>query len=87
MKEEKYWILLSKKITGEATAEELKQLQELISGNPEWKTIMENLQELWNSKPLTADSGKHQKNEDAYLVHINRLKEKVPDFKENNELV
>jgi transmembrane sensor len=85
MKEEKYWVLLSKKITGEATAEELQDLQELISGNTEWETIMENLQELWNSIPVTADSGRHQKNEDAYLVHINRLKEKVPDFKENEE--
>lgn len=85
MKEEKYWILLSKKITGEATTEELQELQELISGNTGWKTIMENLQELWNSNPVTVDFHRHLKNEDAYLVHISRLKEKVPDFKENME--
>lgn len=82
MKEAKYWILLSKRVTGEATAEELDQLQELISGNTEWKTILENLLELWNSNPVTADTDQNQKNEDAYLVHISRLKEKVPDFKE-----
>jgi ferric-dicitrate binding protein FerR (iron transport regulator) len=86
MKEEQFWILMSKKIAGEATAEELEQLQELISGNPGWKTIMENLQELWNSKPVPVDPGKYQKYEDAYLVHINRLKEKVPDFRGNSEL-
>lgn len=80
MKEEKYWILLSKKIAGEATAEELELLRHLISGNPEWQTIMENLQELWNSQPITYNSRKQQQSEDAYLTHINRLKEKVSDF-------
>jgi len=82
MKEEKYWILLSKKIAGEASPEELELLGHLISGNQEWQTIMENLQELWNSKPVTVKARQYQKNEDAYLVHINRLKEKVADFKE-----
>ena len=86
MKEEKYWILLSKKIAGEATPEELDELQELISSNTEWKTTMENLRELWSSKPVIVDTDKKQKIEDAYLVHINRLKEKGADFKENTEL-
>jgi transmembrane sensor len=83
MKEEKFWLLLSKKITGEATAEELKLLQQLVSANPEWTTTMENLQELWNSRPPASHPGHQQKNEDAYLSHISRLKEKVPDFKLN----
>jgi len=85
MKEEKYWILLSKKIAGEATAEELKQLQELINNNPAWKTIEGNLQELWSSKPRNTYHNRLQKKEDAYLLHINRLKEKATDFKEKNE--
>lgn len=85
MKEEKYWILLSKKIAGEATAEELKQLQELINNNPEWKKIEGNLQELWSSKPRDSFYNKLQKKEDAYLLHINRLKEKAADFKEKSE--
>lgn len=82
MKEEKYWILLSKKLTGEATSQELELLGEMVNGNHEWRSIMENLQELWNSKPAAADKEIFQKNEDAYLVHISRLKEKFPDFKE-----
>lgn len=86
MKEEKYWILLSKKIAGEATAEELKQLQELINNNPEWKKIEENLLELWSSKPRDTYYNKLQKKEDTYLLHINRLKEKATDFKEKNDL-
>jgi len=87
MKEEKYWILLSKKIAGEATAEELELLRQLISGNPEWQTIMENLHELWNSKPHADNSRKQQQSEDAYLTHINRLKERVSDFEETGSLI
>ena len=87
MKEEKYWLLLSKKITGEATAEELALLKEMIRDNPEWRSVMENLTELWNSKPVMTDSGRRQKNEDAYLVHISRLKEKDPGFMESKILV
>lgn len=82
LKEEKYWILLSKKITGEATAEELEMLSQLTGNNPEWQTIMENLQELWNSQPQEDLSRQRQKNEDAYLLHISRLKEKASDFTE-----
>ena len=84
MKEEKYWLLLSKMITGEASAEELAFLHELVEENQEWKAIMENLQELWNSRPSGVNADIAQKNEDAYLVHINRLKEKASDFNEND---
>ena len=78
---------MSKKITGEATAEELALLKEMIRDNPEWRSVMENLTELWNSKPVMTDSGRRQKNEDAYLVHISRLKEKDPGFMESKILV
>jgi transmembrane sensor len=84
MREEEYWILLSKKITGEATTEELELLKKMTDSNFEWKKIMENLQELWNSKSVISDENLLQENEDSYLLHINRLKKKIPDFKEKN---
>lgn len=77
--------MVSKKIAGEATSEELGLLEELINTNPEWKTNLENLQELWNSKPFTYQMDKHQKANDAYLLHINRLKEISPDFDTINQ--
>lgn len=80
MKEEKFWILLSKKIAGEASPEELAELQEMVNGNPAWKSTLENLQEFWDSKPVPVNRTREQ--EDAYLAHINRLKEKAPDFEE-----
>lgn len=81
MKEEKYWILLSKKLTGEATVAELDLLEQLINSNPEWRSINESLLELWNSRPVSGKAAPDHKGEDAYLVHVNRLKEKAPDFK------
>jgi transmembrane sensor len=84
MKEEKFWVLLAKKLAGEATPAELEELQYLLSTNPEWKANMETLKELWTSKP--AKPGKYsQKAEDAYLAHVNRLKGENPDFAENDQ--
>jgi transmembrane sensor len=82
MKEEKYWVLLSKKLAGEATRAELEELQCLLGVSPEWKANMETLNELWASKPVNTNTAS-QKAEDAYLTHINRLKGENPDFEEN----
>jgi transmembrane sensor len=82
MKEEKHWILLSKKVAGEATLEELEELKELLNADPEWKAALENLQEFWASLPAAASEGREQKRENAYSEHINRLKMYVSDFSE-----
>ena len=87
MKEEQYWILISKKISGEASAEELEQLQALLACNPGWKTIEENLQELWNSKPIENKDNNLHIAEVAYLLHINRLKEHDPEFASKEDIV
>jgi len=73
MKEEIFWILMSKKLTGEASAAELLQLAELLESNPEWEAANAHLVELWDTTP--AASAIHQVTNDAYLTHIVRLKE------------
>ncbi len=83
MKEEKHWILVSKKIAGEATPEELEQLQELLNTDPEWKAVLENLQEFWVSPPVVAE-GQQKADEAEYMKHVNRLKLYVSDFSEND---
>lgn len=70
---------MSKKLAGEATSAELEELRELLLNHPEWVAHNENLSEFWASQPL-ANPAENQKAEDAYLAHINRLKEKDPDF-------
>ncbi|HNJ94703.1 MAG TPA: FecR domain-containing protein [Ferruginibacter sp.] len=86
MKEEKFWLLLSKKITGEATAEELLLLEELLQHNPEWQATLETLQEFWNSRPAVNSIDNQQKANDAYLSHVNRLKGQVLDFGNTEEV-
>jgi len=86
MKEEGFWILLSKKIAGEASPAELELLEEMIMRNSEWKATAETLQELWNSEPVKPVAENTQKKEDAYLLHISRLKETVNDFESATEM-
>lgn len=73
MKEEIFWILLAKKITGEATIEELDQLSALISENYERGALVERMQQIWNSTPPPSIPKYHSKAEDAYLSLINKI--------------
>lgn len=81
MKEEQFWILLAKKLNGEANAEELALLQENLNENNEWQIAHDRLLEFCNSEPeislLTND-----KAEDSYLNLVNKLKSQVSDFEE-----
>jgi ferric-dicitrate binding protein FerR (iron transport regulator) len=74
MHEEQFWILVSKKICGEATDEELRVLDILVKSNTEWQTIMENLEEFWTSRCAALISENNLKAEDAYLALVNRLR-------------
>ena len=78
MKEEKYWVLLAKKLNHEATHEELSELDSLLQQNSEWAAHAEQFQEIWNAKPVY--SIQNSRAEDAYLLHISRLKDKVPSL-------
>ena len=79
MKEQQFWVLLAKKLSGEANTEEVALLQEYLIENGEWQITHDRLQELCSSKPEPFPETRN-KEEDAYLNHINRLKAVVPDF-------
>ncbi len=81
MKEEQIWVLLSKKLLGEATPEELSLLQEHLNNSREWLLAHDQLQEFCESKAEESTEKLHHV-EDAYLNHINRLKSQVDDFAE-----
>lgn len=72
MSQEHFWILFSKKIAGEASQEELLELEQLIRLHPEWQYALQNLSDIWQSNPPADLIGA----EDAYLLHLHRLKEK-----------
>jgi len=72
MSQDKFWILLSKKFSQEATAEELAELQELVRAHPEWQYAIQNLEDLWSLKPVK----NLNEQEEAYLHHMQRMKER-----------
>lgn len=78
MNEELYWILLSKKITEEASLEELKLLEAYIDQNPALQSDVEAISEIWQSKPLQTND--NQSIELIYANHINRLKSHISDI-------
>lgn len=75
MNQETFWILLSKKLSGEASPEELKALENLILEHPEWQYAIQNLGDLWKHQPLKDRT----EEEDAYMLHLQRMNEmKIP---------
>jgi ferric-dicitrate binding protein FerR (iron transport regulator) len=87
MSQEQFWILLTRKIAGEASPEDLAELEKLVQQHPEWQYALQNLEDIWNSHPSTDLS----EEEDAYLIHLHRMQEKNIPFgnkaKENEAAV
>jgi transmembrane sensor len=71
MSQEKFWVLLSKKLSGEAASEELKELENLVLNHPEWQYAIQNLEDLWKHQPQKD----YMQEEDAYMLHLHRMKE------------
>ena len=76
MSQEKFWVLLSKKLAGEASGDELLSLEAMIIEHPEWQYAIQNLGDLWNHQP-SKDS---MQEEDAYMLHLHRMTEKNVPF-------
>lgn len=58
MHEEKFWLLLSVKLSGEATPEELDELDELVKQHPELGWQAQLMTQMWakqNEQPVTDD--------------------------------
>jgi ferric-dicitrate binding protein FerR (iron transport regulator) len=69
--QEKFWILFSKKLSGEATPDEMATLGLLISAHPEWQYAIQNLEDFWKNHP----KNEYGTEEDAYLLHLHRMNE------------
>jgi transmembrane sensor len=75
MPKNKIWELVSKKLSGEATITELKELEDLLRNNPDLHYPMQTVADLWHQN--AADK------EDAYAAysrHSSRMKEMGVDF-------
>ncbi len=79
--EEKFWLLFSKKLSGEASNDELKELEKIINEHPEWQYAIQNLTDLWKQKPEIDSSNE----EDAYMLHLNRMSDKNVAFDQTHD--
>jgi transmembrane sensor len=74
LQDQKIWLLISLKISGEATKAELEELELLLKQNSELATTVDDLQKLWK-KSHTAVS---EETEDAFARHFQRLNKIMP---------
>jgi len=69
MQDDKFWLLVSLKLSGEATEEELAALEALLQQHPEMGLQLETLYNLWKGQaPAT-----YSRKEDALDRHLQRL--------------
>ncbi len=71
MSQEQFWVLFSKKLSGEASSEELLFLENMIQTHPEWQYAIQTLTDLWNNQ----SSADPAAGEDAYMLHLHRMNE------------
>jgi transmembrane sensor len=70
MNEERFWLLVSLKLSGEAGAAELKELETLLKQHPEMGLRIETLNGIWNSQAAAENA---DWSETAFNRHMQRL--------------
>src|SRR5687767_10701444 len=76
LQEQRIWLLISLKLSGEATMEELEELEGFLSQTPELVKKLEMLHELWKS-PEEID---FNETEHSFEKHLERLNHNVADL-------
>lgn len=69
---DRIWILMTRKLSGEATLTELKELDMLLSPLPEGDNTFKKIAGIWNASP----SHDEDFMEATYLAHLERMKDK-----------
>jgi ferric-dicitrate binding protein FerR (iron transport regulator) len=80
MNRDRTWLLIGKKLAGEANAEELQELEGLLRSDPDMHYALQNITDLWN-----LSSPEQNNTEDAFNRHLNRLKESGADWEQEPE--
>jgi ferric-dicitrate binding protein FerR (iron transport regulator) len=70
------WNLIAKKLTGEATPEELRELEELLRQNPELHYPLQTISDLWNP----SDPEEQHIAEEAFSRHLDRMQDLKIDY-------
>ncbi|HUB60196.1 MAG TPA: FecR domain-containing protein [Puia sp.] len=72
------WNLIAKKLAGEASPEEIRELERLLKNDPELHYPMQTISDMWNS---TVNPDKEAA-EAAFSRHLERMQEQQIDFPE-----
>jgi transmembrane sensor len=75
MLQDRTWLLIGRKMADEASPQELKELEEVLRGNPELHFTLQAITELWQQSPPTDFNAA----ETAYQDHLSRMKMEVAD--------
>src|SRR5579871_6876979 len=70
------WSLIAKKLSGDATPEELKELETLLRNNPELHYPLQTISDLWRH---TSPHDKEQA-EKAFSEHVDRMSDLKIDY-------
>lgn len=69
MSQERFWVLVAKKIANEANEQELIELKKHLRDHPEWQFAIQNLENIWQIPPPQ----KSDEADDAFMLHLNRI--------------
>jgi ferric-dicitrate binding protein FerR (iron transport regulator) len=84
MSHERFWELIAKKLSDEATSDELNELELLMRNNPEWQYAMQNMQDIWNLQPKEAYNSDiafeyHLQKMNAAGIEMDKFTEQEPE--------
>jgi transmembrane sensor len=77
MYRDRIWSLFSRKLAGEATPEELTELEDLLRQDPDMHYSLQNVTDIWHLTPRHIKEG-----DDAFLRHLEKLKSTTTEWKE-----
>src|SRR3982074_2092638 len=70
------WNLIAKKLSGEASPEELRELERLLRSNPELHYPLQTITDLWSP----AAPARRKEAEQAFKRHLDRMQDLGIDF-------
>lgn len=81
MLKDHFWILLSRKLGGEATPEEIQELEDLLRSDPDLHYSMQTILDWWTP----GKSSPQPENLEAFHRHVERMQAKGIPFSEEND--
>lgn len=83
--QEHAWSLIAKKLSGEASPADLKELEELLRKNPELHYPLQTIMGLWNAPAADDSADSLEQAGTAYAHHLDRLRNLDIDFPAETE--